>query len=182
MKPKKKLNESVKVTFADGSIQIFESVKAASEAIGLSENSVKIRCSRNNLGSKSKDKITCQWADESTKRSKQAKRNRSKGNNFELEVINKLKTIGYSGCKSSRSQNKLADANKIDIVDTNNELPVNIQTKNTSNTPNYFAIRDACQDKTKPFIVLWKKSNTCAQNHTIAMIPIEYFYELIRKL
>ena len=34
----------------------------------------------------------------------------------------------------------MADANKIDIVDINGELPVNIQSKYTQNLPNYFDI------------------------------------------
>lgn len=80
-----------------------------------------------------------------------AKRNKTKGNTFELEVINKLKAIGYSNCVSSRSQSKLTDDNKIDIVDLDNKLPINIQTKYTINFPNYFSIRDKCTDKTKPF-------------------------------
>ena len=36
----------------------------------------------------------------------------------------------------------IADANKIDIVDTNNELPINLQAKYTQNMPNYFADYD----------------------------------------
>ena len=43
---------------------------------------------------------------------------------------------------SARSVNKIADANKIDIVDTNNELPINLQCKYTQNMPNYFDIKD----------------------------------------
>ena len=59
---------------------------------------------------------------------------------------------------SARSVNKIADANKIDIVDTNNELPINLQAKYTQNMPNYFDLKDACNDKTKPFGVILEKS------------------------
>ena len=76
----------------------------------------------------------------------------------------------------------MADANKIDIVDLNGELPVNIQSKYTQNTPSYFTIRDSCTDKTKPFVLIWKKAATEGNSPgAIAMIPLNYFYKLISK-
>lgn len=173
---------SVEVTFKDGHKEIFEDPSLAAQCIGLSEASIKARCSRKGAGSKSKDGITCRWADEHTRKSKQAKRNKSKGSGLELEIVNDLKAIGYSGCVSSRSQNKMADANKIDIVDLNGELPVNIQSKYTQNTPSYFTIRDSCTDKTKPFVLIWKKAATEGNSPgAIAMVPLNYFYKLISK-
>lgn len=116
-----------------------------------------------------------------TEAAKRGKRNKAKGNRFELEVVNKLKEIGYN-VATSRSQSKAKDDDKIDIYDLDGSLPVNIQTKYTGNTPNYFAIRDACTDKSKPFAVLWKKAIPGKISPgTIAMIPVEYFYELIKK-
>lgn len=82
---------------------------------------------------------------------------------------------------SSRSLNKIADANKIDIIDVNEELPINIQAKNTINTPNYFAIREACPDKTKPFVIIWKKSNYEKRDNEIALIPLKYLYKILKK-
>ena len=86
-----------------------------------------------------------------------------------------MRDVGYEGCVSSRSQNKLADADKIDIVD--------IQAKFTQNMPNYFDIRDACSDKSKPFCICWKKAgkNGAPSVGQVAVIPIEYFYELLKK-
>lgn len=112
---------------------------------------------------------------------RRGKNNKRKGNKFELEVIHELKEIGYTDCVSSRSKDKTADANKIDIV--SEQLPVNIQCKYTSNTPNYFGIRDACTDKSKPFTVIWKKTGEDGHKSpgTIAMIPFEYFLDLISK-
>lgn len=173
---------SVEVTFKDGHKEIFDSPTSAAEGTGLTEASIKTRCSRKGAGSKSKDGITCMWANEHTRKSKQAKRSKTKGNGFELEIINDLKEIGYTGCVSSRSQNKMADADKIDIVDLNGELPVNIQSKYTQNTPSYFAIRDACSDKSKPFVVVWKKASDGENSPgAVAMIPLNYFYQLIKK-
>jgi len=176
------LDLSVEVTFKDGHKEIFDSPTSAAEGTGLTEASIKTRCSRKGAGSKSKDGITCMWANEHTRKSKQAKRSKTKGNGFELEIINDLKQIGYTGCVSSRSQNKMADADKIDIVDLNGELPVNIQSKYTQNTPSYFAIRDACSDKSKPFVVVWKKASDGETSPgAVAMIPLSYFYQLIKK-
>ena len=105
----------------------------------------------------------------------------AKGNNFELEVATKLKEIGYTGVVSARSQDKRADANKIDLVDMNGELPVNVQCKYMANTPNYFTIRDACTDKDKPFVIVWKKATNNGSNSpgTVAIIDSEYFYHLL---
>lgn len=181
-KKQSNLDLSVEVTFKDGHKEIFDSPTSAAEGTGLTEASIKTRCSRKGAGSKSKDGITCMWANEHTRKSKQAKRSKTKGNGFELEIINDLKEIGYTGCVSSRSQNKMADADKIDIVDLNGELPVNIQSKYTQNTPSYFAIRDACSDKSKPFVVVWKKaSDGEVSPGAVAMIPLNYFYQLIKK-
>lgn len=49
--------------------------------------------------------------------------------------------------------------------------------------PNYFDIRDACSDKSKPFCICWKKAgkNGESARGQVAVIPIEYFYELLRK-
>lgn len=184
MKRKKELNESVKATFKNGEEKIYSSIEEAAADTGLSENSVKARCNKPGSGSKSKDGITFIWADEYTRKAKQAKRSKSKGNNFELEVVAKLKDIGYTGCVSARSQDKHADSNKIDIVDMENQLPVNIQCKYMANTPNYFTIRDACTDKSKPFAVIWKKSTNDGSNSpgTVAILDVDYFYSLINRL
>ena len=180
---KKQLNTSVTVTYKNGNTETFETIELASEKTGLEINSIKARANKPGSGAKSKDGMTFIWADESVRRSKQASKNKKTGNGFELEIVHKLREIGYTGCMSARSVNKVADANKIDIVDTNNELPVNIQSKYTQNMPNYFDIRDACTDKDKPFCMIWKKAGKDGSQSrgTVAVIPIEYFYYLITK-
>lgn len=178
----KKLNESVIAHFKNGEEQIFKSIAEASKETGLTEASIKTRCN-SGTGAKSKDGTTFTWADEHTRKSKQAKKNKAKGNHFELELVKGLKDCGYNGVVSARSQNKMADANKIDIVDMNGELPFNLQAKYTQNLPNYFTIRDACTDKNKPFCLAWKKSMNNGEQSpgTVVIVPLEYFYELIKK-
>jgi hypothetical protein len=69
------------------------------------------------------------------------KRNRRAGHTFEREVVNALKTAGYTNAVSSRSANRLRDAQGIDIVNSDESvhgrLPFNIQCKNYSRTLKY---------------------------------------------
>lgn len=172
---------SVIATYADGTTKLFNTIEEAASELGMEVNSIKSRANKPGSGAKSKIKITFEWANPAVKRSKQAKKSKQKGNAYELEIIHKLREIGYEGCVSSRSQNKLADADKIDVVDMNNELPVNIQAKFTQNTPSYFDISEACSDKTKPFCVCWKKAgkNGESARGQVAIMPISFFYELL---
>lgn len=180
---KNQINTSVIAKFKDGSTKTFDTIEEASSELKLEINSIKSRANKPGSGSKSKDGITFEWADPGVRRSKQSKKNKLKGSAYELEIIHKLREIGYTGCVSSRSQNKLADADKIDIVDMNNQLPVNIQAKFTQNLPNYFDIKDACSDKDKPFCICWKKAgkNGESSRGQVAIIPISFFYELLQK-
>lgn len=175
------LNTSCRATFKDGTTQEFNSIEEASEKTGLSIASIKIRC--NKPGASGKDKTTFEWLDIFTKRHYQAKKSKNKGSAFETEVINHLKEIGYTGCVRAAGESKKADNNKIDIVDTDRKLPVNIQCKNTQNLPNYFTIRDACSDKSKPFVMAWKKAaeGGSVSPGTVFIIPDTLFYELLSK-
>lgn len=177
----KELNTSCKAIFKDGYEQSFNTIEEAALATGISVASIKIRC--NKKGCKGKDGTAFEWLDEHTKRSYRAKKSKSKGSAFEYEVVKKLKELGYEGCVTAKGESKRVDNNKIDIIDTNGELPVNIQCKHYANTPSYFSIREQCTDSSKPFVLLWKKSaeEGSISPGTVAILPIEYFYELIRK-
>ena len=94
---KKQLNTSVTATFKDGSQKTYKSIEEASENTGLEINSIKARANKPGSGSKSKDGIIFEWADPAVKRSKTAKKSKAKGNAFELEIIHKLRDIGYEG-------------------------------------------------------------------------------------
>ena len=170
------LNTSCKATLKDGSVQIFQSIEEASEQLGLSVASIKIRCNKKGCGGK--DGTTFEWLDEHTKKSYQAKKSKSKGKDLEYRVRDKLREIGYTGCERSAGESKKMDNSKIDICDTERKLPVNIQVKNYANTPNYFGIREECPDKSKPFCLCWKK-NTISSNNIIFMVEEDFFYDLL---
>lgn len=180
MAKNKELNTSCRATFKDGSVQEFESIEEAAEATGLTVAAIKIRCNR--PGCVGKDKTAFEWLDEHTKRSYQAKKSKSKGSALEYQVVKDLKELGFTGCVTARGESKRVDNNKIDIIDTEDKLPVNIQCKHYKNTPNYFKIREECGDKSKPFTIVWKKSAEGGNNSpgTVAIIPIELFYEFLK--
>ena len=188
---KQDINTSCRIIYPDKTILEFASIEEAAKGTEqyaqehpnlpkkskptLSITSIKLRC---NKSSPAKDGIVCEWLDEHTKRSYRAKKSKSKGKDTEYQVRDSLRAIGYTGCERSAGESKKVDNNKIDIIDTEGRLPVNIQVKNYANTPNYFGIREECTDKSKPFILIWKR-NTIATNNTVAVIPEDFFYKLL---
>lgn len=79
---------------------------------------------------------------------------RNKGNRYEAQVVKELKELGYTGVKTSRSESKSADDNKVDIVDTEHKLPVNLQLKKTQSIPSYFKIRSESTVDPKTFAII----------------------------
>ena len=177
----KQLNTSVRITYKDGSIKEYPSLKEASIKSGLSEAAIKIRCNKSRQGSSNKkDKIHCMWIDDTTFRSFQSKKSRNKGSSFEMEIVNRLKEIGYSNVCRSASESKKLDNNKVDIADTNGELEVAIQAKHYANFPNYFNIRSECTDP-RDLVMIWKKSAEAGSisKGTLAVMDVNLFYKLL---
>lgn len=175
------MNTSVTATYKDGKQENFNTIEEASKKTGLSIQSIKSRANKPGSGSKSKDGITFMWSDPATRRSLTAKKSKRKGSAFELEIVHKLREIGYTECTTSRNSSRELDANKVDICD--DTLPCYIQAKYTQNMPNYFTIKEQCPLKDKHFCIAWKKASKDGEISpgTVAVIPIEYFYELIAK-
>lgn len=173
----KQLNTAVKVTDKKGNSCIYESIEQASEMLQMSVQSLKIRANKNSVP---KDGIRVEWIDVSTKRHFMAKRNKSKGNSLELEIVHKLNDIGYSTC-SSRSNSKVLDNAKVDICDLDGNLDCYIQSKCTQSFPSYFKIREECPLKDKSFHLVWKKQEKDGSNSpgTVAVIPIEDYWEYL---
>lgn len=174
------MNTACRATFKDGHTEEFSSIEEASEKTGITVAAIKIRCNKKGAGGK--DKTLFEWLDDHTRRHYQAKKSKNKGAGFEAEIVNSLREIGFDGCVRAAGESKKVDNNKIDIIDTKGELPVNIQAKYTQNLPNYFTIRDACTDKSKPFCLLWKKvaEEGSISKGSVAVIPLDFFYELLK--
>ncbi len=177
MKYQRQLNTSCIAILPDGNSITFASIEDASRNLGLSVACIKIRC--NKSGSKGKDGIQFKWVDEHTRKHFQAKKSRRKGNGYELQIINELSELGFNGLKSSRSESKNLDNNKVDICDPNNNLSCYIQCKNTQSAPNIEKITKECSLKEKPLIVCWKKSSSSSKEHEYVMMPKKYFYHLL---
>ena len=141
---------------------------------------IKGRCI--NYGKTGHDGNIFRWVDETTKKAFKAKQSRTKGNAFELKIVNDLKEIGYDVC-SSRSESKNLDDKKIDIFDRRGDLPVYIQSKHTASQPNYYKIEEECPLKDKPFIICWKKSfnDGTPSPEPVVILPYTYFLNLIKK-
>lgn len=95
-----------------------------------------------------------------------------------------MRELGFTGVKTSRTESKEADNNKIDIVDTNKQLPVNIQLKKTQSIPSYFKIREESTVDPKTFCIIWakqekKKENICTVGEAVIMDK-SFFYELLK--
>ncbi len=169
---KKDLNTCIRVIDSTGEEVMYSSIEEAVQKTGLTKRQIQQRAT-SELQIKGK---TFKWCDSSTRRSFLGKKSRRKGNNWELEIIHSLKEIGYRGCVSSRSESKRMDNAKVDIVDSNNQLPCYIQAKATKNIPNYHKIAQECTLKDLPFVIACKQENKLP----IVILPIDFFYELLK--
>lgn len=178
-KSQKNLNTAVQATFKDGTIKEYSSIEDASTDTGISVSAIKIRC--NKPGTGGKDKTTFIWLDDYTARYYRSKKSRNKGRDFEYEIVDKLKSIGYSNVCRSAGESKSLDNNKVDIADPSGELNVAIQAKCCNNFPNYFNIKEECTDP-REFVLLWKKAPKAgeASKGTVAVIDSEFFYRLLK--
>lgn len=87
------------------------------------------------------------------KRSSLGKRNRQRGNEYERRIAKELNDIGFQ-VVTSRSESKRADDNKIDLIDLSNKLPVQLQLKRVTSTPQYFKIREESTVPNRNFALL----------------------------
>lgn len=172
------MNTAVEVTFKNGDKKIFNSLKEASNNTGLSESAIKIRCNKSRQGScNKKDRINCKWVNDTTFRHYQAKKSKNKGSQFESEIVEKLKSIGYNDVCRSASESKHLDNNKIDIYGS---TECAFQAKHTQTLPNYYKIRKDCTDK-RPLVLLWKKSaeENSISKGKLAIVDWDFFFTLL---
>lgn len=118
------------------------------------------------------------------KKERSAGYSRNKGNRYESQIAKELRELGYPGVKTSRSESKAMDDNKVDIIDTEKKLPVNIQIKKTQSIPSYFKIRSESTVDPKTFAIMWnkqerKEKNICSVGECV-IISKEFFYEMLK--
>lgn len=120
----------------------------------------------------------------SNKRKRNGAYSKNKGNRYEQKIAKELRELGFSGVKTSRSESKSTDDNKIDLIDTEHKLPVEIQIKKTQSIPSYFKIRSESTVDPSKFCIIWskqekKEKNICTVGEAV-IISKEMFYELIK--
>lgn len=168
---KKNLSTCIEIINPYGDTIMYANIEEAMSATGLTKRQLEQRATKEQAV---KD-WHYKWCDPSTRRSYIGRKSRRKGNKWELEIINALKEIGYTGCVSSRSESKRTDDAKVDIVDLNGQLPCHIQAKNTKTMPNFHKIESECPLKDKPFVIAVKMEGKTP----LAVLPLEFFYNLI---
>lgn len=128
----------------------------------------------------------CHICDEEKAKSKRkGAYSKRKGNNYELKVIKELIELGYPGLKSARSESKNLDNDKIDIAETDAQLPMYVQCKCTRNTPQISQIMEDCPRKDRPLAIFWNKQvdngATMGTAGEFVIVPKDFFYKLIKK-
>lgn len=177
-KKQKELDLSIEVTFKDGKKEVFPDLTTAAEASGISEAALKIRANKCRAGSANKkDKIHARWINDTTFRSYQAKKSKQKGSAFEAEIVNMLKEIGYEDVCRAAGESRTLDNNKIDIYGS---TECAVQAKCTQTLPNWFKIREACDDE-RPLAIFWKKvaEENSISKGKLAIVELDFFLKLL---
>lgn len=108
---------------------------------------------------------------------------REKGHTYERKIAKELNELGFN-VVTSRSESKSTDDNKVDLIDLNKQLPVQIQLKKTSNIPNYFKIRSESTVDPTEFCIIWAKQESRETNMItvgeVALIDKQMLYKLLK--
>ena len=94
-----------------------------------------------------------------------------------------MTVLGYEGLKSSRSESKNLDNDKIDIFDPNNSIPFYVQCKATQSIPSVKKINEAVGRTDKTLAIFWnareKKEVNCVSQGEYVILKKETLYELL---
>ena len=116
------------------------------------------------------------------KKASLGKRNRQRGNEYERRIAKELNDIGFQ-VVTSRSESKRADDNKVDLIDLSNKLPVQLQLKRVTSTPQYFKIREESTVPNRNFALLWNKQKNVngrfMSEGEVVILDKLMFYQLI---
>lgn len=119
-----------------------------------------------------------------TKKQRNLKNNKRRGNLYECKIAKELRDLGYTGIVTSRSESKSMDDMKIDLIDKHNKLPFYCQIKRTIKSPNYFEIKNACPLNDKPFVLFWNAQkptdSTFRSIGEVVVLDKQFFYELLK--
>lgn len=109
------------------------------------------------------------------------KTNRNKGFQWERDLAQVFRDLGYLRCKTTRQTSRLLDSCKVDL----DFIPYNIQAKNVIHI-NYKKVLDEVKNAlqihyperlTLPTVILHKRKTT-----KLAIMEIETFIEIVKRL
>jgi len=87
-----------------------------------------------------------------------ANRNRNAGNQYERDIVNELRKLGFETVVTSRSESRNMDNTKVDIFDPEGQFPYFIQNKVYQNYPKLNELINGKDvNKKKPLLVFHKK-------------------------
>lgn len=103
-----------------------------------------------------------------------SKKNKSKGNRYELQICNELKDLGFKDCVTSRSESRNRDNQKVDLCNTGF---LNVQCKfYDSNQPNFRKVLGEMPEEDNTNVVFHKTR----YKKDIVVMYKEDFYKLIK--
>lgn len=112
---------------------------------------------------------------------------RSKGCNFERQIAQEMRELGWSDCATSRYSSKETDDAKVDLVNT---FPFNFQCKAWESTVPYLNVLESMPKDENINIILHKKKykvptkdgkGTKLQYKEIAILTKDHLYDIIKK-
>lgn len=118
------------------------------------------------------------------------KRNKQAGNAHEVQVVKKLKEVGYKHVATSRACNKIRDGEKVDVCNTDESkygrLPFNFQCKTLSKPAPYGKILDEMPEGDEINVLIHKqtkkdKAGRFQHRGTYAIMAVDDFYDIIKR-
>jgi|SRR5690554_297076 len=122
-------------------------------------------------------------------------RNRDAGHKWERDCAKMLREIGYEDVKTSRECNRLRDAQKVDLCnsdeDTNGRLPYNIQCKTLSSSAQYSKLLRELDENNKDKSIINVVFHKMTQKSTsgrflpvgeYALLNLKDFYKMMKLL
>lgn len=102
---------------------------------------------------------------------KRGKSARTAGNQYERDIANEFRSMGWADCVTSRSESKRMDDAGVDLMYTE---PFNIQAKRWASNPNYSEVLNSMPQDNNYNVIFHKKP----RQGDVVVMPIDHFNEV----
>lgn len=119
-------------------------------------------------------------------------RNRAAGNGWELASIKRLKEVGYKDICSTRSNSRVRDGEKVDVMFKDEakygRFPYNLQCKNVSKSLDYAKLLAELPQDSGAVNVIFHKQTKKAENGRFmkvgeyAILELDDFYNILKRV